>query len=90
MENRGYIIELVGKFPPYISLGYVGNRTLSDGILCFAGNKSDALVIRSGYELGVVLGLIHVHNTVPDNVSVMDWITEIGSDKRLFPEDIIL
>lgn len=88
MEKRGYIIELVGKFPPYISLGYVGKRTLSDGVLSFASSKSDALVIRSGYELGVVLALIHVHNTDSGNVSVMDWITEIGSNKRLFSENI--
>ena len=88
MENRGYIIELVGKFPPYISLGYVGNRTLSDGVLCFARNKSDALVIRSRYELDAVLGLISSHNSDSDNISVMDWITEIGSNKRLFSNNI--
>ena len=88
MESRGYIIELVGKFPPHISLGYVGKRTLSDGVLCFAGSKSDALVIRSRYELGVVLCSIYIHNTEPYNVSVMGWITEIGSNKRLFSENI--
>ena len=88
MENRGYIIELVGKFPPYISLGYVGNRSLSDGVLWFAGNKSDALVVLSRYELDAVLALISSHNSYSDNVSVMDWITEIGSNKRLFSDDI--
>lgn len=82
-----YIIELVTKDAPYIALGYVKNTSIENGTLDF-GSKADALVIEDKETMEKALSLISKHNSDRDKVYVMDWITEVGKDKRLFKNNI--
>ncbi len=85
---RKYKVELVEKEPPYICLGYVKNTSIKDGKLEFARSERDALIISDRQTMAAVLNLIAEHNSNPKYVRVMDWITEVGSDKRVFAREI--
>lgn len=86
--KKCYIIGLVTKVHPYFSLGYVRKDSLSDGVLRFTRSLDNALVADSREVLEGVMRLISEHNSNSDNVGVMDWITEFGSERRLFLRDI--
>lgn len=83
-----YIVELVTREAPYIGLAYVKNTSLEDNVLNF-GKKEEALVIEDKETMDKVLSLISKHNSNRDLVSVMDWITEVGSNKRVFSKNIV-
>jgi UDP-N-acetylglucosamine:LPS N-acetylglucosamine transferase len=83
-----YIVELVTREAPYIGLAYVKNTSLEDNVLNF-GKKEEALVIEDKETMDNVLSLISKHNSNRDLVSVMDWITEVGSNKRVFSKNIV-
>ena len=85
---KQYIIELVIKEPPYICLGYVKNNSIEDNVLHFTKMECDALVVSDKETMDTVMGLIKKHNSNRDNVRVMDWITEIGNDKRVYNNEI--
>ena len=84
---KQYIVELVTKESPYICLGYVKNDSIESNVLNFARDIEDAMVVCEKSTMDKVLELISNHNR--NGVRVMDWITEVGSKKRVFNEDII-
>jgi hypothetical protein len=83
---KQYIVELVTKESPYICLGYVKNDSITSNVLNFTGNIEDAIVVCNKETMGKVLELIYKHNK--NGVRVMDWITEVGSKKRVFQGEI--
>lgn len=83
-----YIVELVTREAPYIGLAYVKNTSLEDNVLNF-GKKAEALVIEDKETMDKVMSLISKHNSDRNKVSVMDWITEVGSSKRVFKNNIV-
>lgn len=85
---KKYKVELVGKDAPYICLGYVKSTSVKDGKLEFTRSEEESLVVSDKETMDKVLMLISKHNSNSDYVRVMDWITEVGDNKRLFRNNI--
>ena len=83
-----YIIELVTAEPPYIGVGYVKNTSIDNNKLDF-GKEEDALFVWDKETMDNVLSLIRKHNTDRNKVRVMEWITEVGKNKRVFNKNIV-
>ena len=83
---KQYIIELVINDPPYISIGYVSNETKDK--IELSRDEKNALVIDNQQLFNDVMRLIARWNCDPNNAYVMDWITEVGSKKRVFRREV--
>lgn len=83
-----YIIELVTKEPPYICIGYVKNTSIVNNKLEI-GKEDEKLVVSDKETMDKVFSLISIHNSDKNKVRVMDWITEVGSTKRVFNNNIV-
>ena len=88
MEKKKYLVELVTKDAPYVCIGCVRNTSIAEEKLNI-GNSKDSLIVEDKETMDKVLSLISKHNSNRDNVRVMDWITEVGSTKRVFNNNIV-
>ena len=87
-QGKKYLVELVTKDYPYFALAYVKNTSITDNVLHFA-KREEALIVRDKETLGKVLELISKHNSDSEKVRVMDWITEVGTTKRIFKSELL-
>lgn len=88
MANKKYYIELVIKEPPYITLGFLKNTSISNNKLEYTNSKKDALIAENKETFVKVFNLIAENNKNKNKVNVMDWITEVDTKKRVFLREI--
>lgn len=82
-----YIVELVTRDAPYISIGFVSIESARE--LKITRLECKALIIKNKMCLEHVLNLIKENNNDNSKLRIMDWITSTSNkNKRIFANEI--
>ena len=88
MANKTYCIELVQNEAPYFLMGFMKKTSIKNGKIEYTSSEEQALVVKDRETMGKALNLIAENNKDRNKVYLMDWITEVGSKKRVFQGEI--